>query len=83
MAMIEVKISEHLMDLTFRYGPNGQEITIGSWALKPEVEEWLKERSDRLIDPYLTGDEVGHWYYAINFRPEESTIAVEFKIRWS
>jgi hypothetical protein len=62
MAMIEVKIAEHLIDKTFRSGPGGQEIAVISWTLKPEVDEW---------------------YYAINFRPEESTTAVEFKIRWS
>jgi hypothetical protein len=69
MAMIEVKIAEHLIDKTFRSGQGGQEIAVISWTLK--------------IESYLTGDKVGNWYYAINFRPEESTTAVEFKIRWS
>jgi SRSO17 transposase len=83
MAMIEVKIAEHLIDKTFRSGPGGQEIAVISWTLKPEVDEWLNERLNRQIESYLTGDKVGNWYYAINFRPEESTTAVEFKIRWS
>jgi hypothetical protein len=81
--MIEVKVAEHLLDKSFDSVPGGFEVVIVKWPLKPEVEEWLTERLERRVESYLTGDEDGNWYYAINFRLEESTTAVEFKIRWS
>lgn len=81
--MIEVKVAEHLIDKSYGSIPGGFEVAIVQWTLKTEVEEWLKDRIDRPVEIYLTGDEDGNWFNAINFKPEESTIAVEFKIRWS
>jgi hypothetical protein len=80
---IEVKLADHMLDKTFRSDSGGREVAILVSTLKPEIVEWLAKRLNRRVENYWTGDEHGNWYYAIEFRPEESTIAVEFKITWS
>jgi hypothetical protein len=81
--MIEIKLQQHMLIQYFDSPDDGTEVAIVVSKLKPEIEEWLKERLDRNLEAYLTGDDAGNWYYAISFKPEENTIAVEFKIRWS